>query len=108
MKRRLNLAVALLHEPELVLLDEPTVGVDPQSRHHIFESIESRATGGRSVVYTRHRGWVLRGAASERRRTAPLPSSARAQACGRGPQEPAPAGAVGRRLAAGAQGPAPL
>ena len=54
MKRRLNIAVSLLHEPELVLLDEPTVGVDPQSRHHIFESIESLATGGRSMLYTSH------------------------------------------------------
>ena len=54
MKRRLNIAASLLHEPELVLLDEPTVGVDPQSRHHIFESIESLATGGRSMLYTSH------------------------------------------------------
>jgi ABC-2 type transport system ATP-binding protein len=54
MKRRLNIAASLLHEPELVLLDEPTVGVDPQSRHHIFESIESLAGGGRSMLYTRH------------------------------------------------------
>ena len=39
MQRRLNLAVALLHSPQLLLLDEPTVGVDPQSRHHIYETL---------------------------------------------------------------------
>ncbi len=41
MKRRLNLVIGLLHSPQLVLMDEPTVGVDPQSRNHLFESIES-------------------------------------------------------------------
>jgi ABC-2 type transport system ATP-binding protein len=54
MKRRLNVAVALLHDPQLVLLDEPTVGVDPQSRHHIFETIERVASEGRSMLYTSH------------------------------------------------------
>jgi ABC-2 type transport system ATP-binding protein len=54
MKRRLNLAAGLLHDPDILLLDEPTVGVDPQSRHHIFESIESLAVGGRSMLYTSH------------------------------------------------------
>jgi ABC-2 type transport system ATP-binding protein len=54
MKRRLNLAVGLLHEPQLALLDEPTVGVDPQSRHHIFSAIEAWKGGGRAVLYTSH------------------------------------------------------
>jgi ABC-2 type transport system ATP-binding protein len=54
MKRRLNVAVAMLHDPQLLLLDEPTVGVDPQSRHHIFETIERVASEGRSMLYTSH------------------------------------------------------
>jgi ABC-2 type transport system ATP-binding protein len=54
MKRRLNLAVALVHEPELLLLDEPTVGVDAQSRNSIFEKIETMRQEGRTIVYTTH------------------------------------------------------
>jgi len=54
MKRRLNIAGALLHEPELLLLDEPTAGVDPQARAYIFEIIEHLATEGRAVLYTTH------------------------------------------------------
>jgi ABC-2 type transport system ATP-binding protein len=54
MKRRLNLAVALVHDPQIVFLDEPTVGVDPQSRNHIFERIEGLRADGRTVVYTTH------------------------------------------------------
>ena len=54
MKRRLNLAAAVLHDPELLLLDEPTVGVDPQSRNKIFESIESLRRDGRTIIYTTH------------------------------------------------------
>jgi ABC-2 type transport system ATP-binding protein len=54
MRRRLNIACALLHEPEVLLLDEPTVGVDPQSRNAIFETIEVLAGEGRAVVYTTH------------------------------------------------------
>jgi len=54
MKRRLNLAAAVLHEPELLLLDEPTVGVDPQSRNKIFESIEALHRDGRTIIYTTH------------------------------------------------------
>jgi len=54
MKRRLNLAAAVLHEPELLLLDEPTVGVDPQSRNRIFESIEALHRDGRTIIYTTH------------------------------------------------------
>lgn len=54
MKRRLNLACALIHEPEVVLLDEPTVGVDPQSRNHIFDRIEQISQQGRTIIYTTH------------------------------------------------------
>jgi ABC-2 type transport system ATP-binding protein len=54
MKRRLNLAGALVHDPDLLLLDEPTVGVDPQSRNKIFDSIEQLHHEGRTVIYTTH------------------------------------------------------
>jgi len=54
MKRRLNLAAGILHDPDLVLLDEPTVGVDPQSRHAIFENILALKDRGRAIVYTTH------------------------------------------------------
>jgi ABC-2 type transport system ATP-binding protein len=54
MKRRLNLAVALIHDPDLLLMDEPTVGVDPQSRNAIFDNIEALRDRGRTVVYTTH------------------------------------------------------
>lgn len=55
MKRRLNLAAGLLHEPALLLLDEPTVGVDPQSRKHLFDSIRKlRDEQGTTVLYTSH------------------------------------------------------
>lgn len=54
MKRRLNIAAGLLHEPKLLILDEPTVGVDPQSRNAILETIELLADGGLAVLYTTH------------------------------------------------------
>jgi ABC-2 type transport system ATP-binding protein len=54
MKRRLNLAAALLHDPRLLILDEPTVGVDPQSRNAIFENLESLKGRGKSLLYTTH------------------------------------------------------
>ena len=54
MKRRLNLAVALVHGPRLLILDEPTTGVDPQSRHHLFEQVRRLNAGGLSVIYTSH------------------------------------------------------
>jgi ABC-2 type transport system ATP-binding protein len=54
MKRRLNLAVALVHDPRVIFLDEPTAGVDPQSRNHIFERIERLRSEGRTVIYTTH------------------------------------------------------
>ena len=52
MKRRLNLAAALLHDPEILLLDEPTVGVDPQSRNAIFDNLETLKARGKTLVYT--------------------------------------------------------
>lgn len=54
MKRRLNIAIGLLHNPEILLLDEPTVGVDPHSRNSIFECIEDLSRNGTTVVYTTH------------------------------------------------------
>ncbi|MBX3353693.1 MAG: ABC transporter ATP-binding protein [Phycisphaeraceae bacterium] len=54
MKRRLNLALALVHDPPLLLLDEPTVGVDPHSRNAIFEAILALRESGKTVVYTTH------------------------------------------------------
>jgi ABC-2 type transport system ATP-binding protein len=54
MKRRLNIAVGLLHRPRLLILDEPTVGVDPQSRNAILDSIEALSSEGMAVLYTTH------------------------------------------------------
>ena len=54
MKRRLNLAAALMHDPAILLLDEPTVGVDPQSRNPIFASLEELKRQGKTLVYTTH------------------------------------------------------
>jgi ABC-2 type transport system ATP-binding protein len=54
MKRRLNIAGALLHDPELILLDEPTVGVDPQSRNAIFDNLEQLKARGKTLLYTTH------------------------------------------------------
>jgi ABC-2 type transport system ATP-binding protein len=54
MKRRLNMAAGLIHRPRLVLLDEPTVGVDPQSRNRIFEMVEAIRTQGTTIIYTTH------------------------------------------------------
>jgi ABC-2 type transport system ATP-binding protein len=54
MKRRINLAIALMGHPELLFLDEPTVGIDPQSRNNIYESIESLRDRGMTILYTTH------------------------------------------------------
>jgi ABC-2 type transport system ATP-binding protein len=54
MKRRLNIGIGLLHRPTLLVLDEPTVGVDPQSRNAILTSVEELATAGMAVLYTTH------------------------------------------------------
>jgi ABC-2 type transport system ATP-binding protein len=54
MKRRANIAVGMLHEPTLLILDEPTVGVDPQSRNSILESVDALGASGMAVIYTTH------------------------------------------------------
>ena len=54
MKRRLNIACALVHDPDVLLFDEPNVGVDPQSRNAIFANIEALRARGKSIVYTTH------------------------------------------------------
>jgi len=54
MKRRLNIACGLVHKPDLLVLDEPTVGVDPQSRNHIFETVKALHARGMTVIYTSH------------------------------------------------------
>jgi ABC-2 type transport system ATP-binding protein len=54
MKRRLNIGIGLLHEPQLLVLDEPTVGVDPQSRNAILEAVDDLRQGGMSILYTTH------------------------------------------------------
>src|ERR1039458_6193902 len=54
MKRRLNMAAGLIHRPKVILMDEPTVGVDPQARNRIFEMIEKLRGGGISMIYTTH------------------------------------------------------
>lgn len=55
MKRRLNIGVALLHNPELIIMDEPTVGIDPQSRKHILDTVlHLNKEKGMTVIYTSH------------------------------------------------------
>ncbi|MGE7765198.1 ABC transporter ATP-binding protein [Peribacillus sp. NPDC096540] len=54
MKRRINIGAALMHEPELLIMDEPTVGIDPQSRNHILETVKKLNADGMTVIYTSH------------------------------------------------------
>jgi len=54
MKRRVNLAVSLMGHPELLFMDEPTVGIDPQSRNNIYETIEGLQSKGMTILYTTH------------------------------------------------------
>ncbi len=54
MKRRLNIACAIAHNPKIIILDEPTVGIDPQSRNHILKSIKKLREKGTTVIYTTH------------------------------------------------------
>src|SRR5690606_7149855 len=54
MKRRLNIACSIVHRPKLIIMDEPTVGIDPQSRNHILESVRELNRMGSTVIYTSH------------------------------------------------------
>jgi ABC-2 type transport system ATP-binding protein len=54
MKRRVNIGAALLHKPSVVIMDEPTVGIDPQSRRHILDSVKELNRQGMTVIYTTH------------------------------------------------------
>ena len=54
MQRRINMAIALMHQPAFLMMDEPTVGVDPQSREHIFDTIEQLRDQGTTILYTTH------------------------------------------------------
>ena len=54
MKRRINIAAALLHKPKILILDEPTVGIDPQSRNHILQTVKELNKTGTTVLYTSH------------------------------------------------------
>ncbi|WP_121663442.1 ABC transporter ATP-binding protein [Metabacillus litoralis] len=54
MKRRINIGAALMHEPELLIMDEPTVGIDPQSRNHILETVKALNEKGMTIIYTSH------------------------------------------------------
>ena len=54
MQRRLNIGVALLHDPNILIMDEPTVGIDPQSRRHILENVKELNTQGKTILYTTH------------------------------------------------------
>lgn len=54
MKRRLNMACAIAHTPKLIIMDEPTVGIDPQSRNHILESVKKLRDNGATIIYTSH------------------------------------------------------
>ena len=54
MKRRLNIACAIVHKPKLIIMDEPTVGIDPQSRSHILQSVKELNKTGSTIIYTSH------------------------------------------------------
>lgn len=54
MKRRLNIACAIVHQPKLIIMDEPTVGIDPQSRNHILEAVKRLNSQGSTIIYTSH------------------------------------------------------
>ncbi|MCY8507887.1 ATP-binding cassette domain-containing protein, partial [Bacillus atrophaeus] len=54
MKRRINIGAALMHRPELLIMDEPTVGIDPQSRNHILQTVKQLNEEGMTIIYTSH------------------------------------------------------
>ena len=54
MKRRINIGAALLHRPQILIMDEPTVGIDPQSRNHILETVKDLNANGMTILYTSH------------------------------------------------------
>lgn len=54
MKRRLNIACAIAHQPQVLIMVEPTVGIDPQTRNHILESIKKLGASGTTIIYTTH------------------------------------------------------
>lgn len=54
MKRRINIAAALMHEPQILIMDEPTVGIDPQSRNHILSTVKNLNEAGTTIIYTSH------------------------------------------------------
>lgn len=54
MKRRINIAAGLIHKPKILIMDEPTVGIDPQSRNHILETVMQLNSDGLTVIYTSH------------------------------------------------------
>lgn len=54
MKRRLNIACAIAHKPKLLIMDEPTVGIDPQSRNNILDTVKKLNSGGTTIIYTSH------------------------------------------------------
>lgn len=54
MKRRLNIACAIAHKPKLIIMDEPTVGIDPQSRNHVLQSVKRLNSLGSTIIYTSH------------------------------------------------------
>ena len=81
MKRRLNLAAGLLHEPDILLLDEPTVGVDPQSRNAIFDNLEELKRRGKALLYTTH--YMEEAGSRTQRRRGAAPAEHRPMARGR-------------------------
>jgi ABC-2 type transport system ATP-binding protein len=54
MKRRVNIGAAILHKPDVLIMDEPTVGIDPQSRNHILNTVKSLNQNGMTIIYTSH------------------------------------------------------
>ena len=54
MKRRINIAAAMMHNPEIIIMDEPTVGIDPQSRNHILQMVKELNASGTTIIYTSH------------------------------------------------------